>query len=116
MSYRLHSTTSEASIPLKPTQVDPKKFMDAVRSMDEKTKEAAAASKVEGEKPREVTELSDADFQYATVSDAYGSDWQRGMDARKKFEKWMAPLGTCEETRYADSFHTMTGKSPFAKK
>lgn len=107
----------KAQIPLKPNQMDPKTFMEKVRKDDEETRKKSAEKKKEGvavvPKTSEPTEV---DFQYTSVSKAYGTDWKKGLDMRAALSKWDAHLGTCEETRYADSFHTMTGKSPFAKK
>eukprot|EP00940_MAST-03C_sp_MAST-3C-sp2_P000897 g897.t1 len=111
----------KTSIPLKPNQVDPKKFMDAVRRKDKELKAAAAAASEKMSEDSSSTKkddvvAKDTDFQYTAISQAYGTDWEIGMKSRKKFERWLTPLGTCEETRYASSFHAMTGKSPFAKK
>ena len=107
----------KAQIPLKPTQMNPKEFMEKVRMDDEETRKKGGATKKEevASLPKK-SEPTEVDFQYTSVSKQYGKNWSKGLDMRNALAKWDAHLGTCEETRYASSFHTMTGKSPFAKK
>ena len=101
-------------VSMKPTQMNPSKFLDDVRRKDEEDRKRKAEKKSKEESKDEVEE-DETKYLYSSISKEYGQDWEEGMNSRKKFERWLAPLGTCEETRYADSFHTMTGKSPFAK-
>ena len=98
---------------MKPTQMDPCKFMKEMKRKDAEDKKRKSEAKDERESKDDAED--ETKYMYSSISKDYGENWEEGMDSREKFKRWLAPLGTCEETRYADSFHTMTGKSPFAK-
>ena len=96
----------------KPSSLDPTQVYRELYALREEQKELEAA-KARGE-VKEPEESDLARFTYKSTS-CYGKNWEKGIERRKHTKKWTKPKGMCEVTRYADNYHKMSGKSPYAR-
>jgi hypothetical protein len=97
-------------LPLKPTQLDPVQLQktlddDSAIVMDpELSKKIADARKT----PQEKTKWP------MTSNQKIGWMWKEGVTQFEGDRKWSASLASCAETKYAESYYMMAGKSPYA--
>jgi len=97
---------------LKPTEIDPMATLKMLANSDaandcsdpdlkKKLDKAAAMPQDKNKFPQ-------------TAAETIGWFWKEGREDRKLDEKWFQPLNKCEESKYAEAYAMMTGKSPYA--
>ena len=107
------SQPARDTIPIKINNSDPKSvsaFLHAGRKIIEasSTNEPAAAAA----KP---SEPSEPNFMYTRSSQVYGKLAGEQTKVNKYMLKYRKPKGSSAETAYADGYHRMSGKSPYAR-
>lgn len=97
---------------LKPTEIDPMATLKMLANSDaandcsdpdlkKKLDKAAAMPQDKNKFPQ-------------TAAETIGWFWKEGREDRKLDQKWFQPLNKCEESKYAEAYAMMTGKSPYA--
>ena len=98
------------TIPIKINSSDPKSvsaFLDAGKKIIEaSTSETPSAARAKS---------AEANFMYARSSQVYGKLAGEQKNVQAFMGKYRKPKGSSAVTSYADNYHRMSGKSPYAR-
>ena len=107
------SQPARDTIPIKINNSDPKSvsaFLHAGRKIVETSSAEPAAAVA-----KDPSTPSEPNFMYARSSQVYGKLAGEQTKVNKYMLKYRKPKGSSAETAYADGYHRMSGKSPYAR-